>query len=175
MWKTHTFCYAKNIACTHNYLACSQLAWCLHSACTGLARRSHAPAVRFFGRKNIRARVLRLRSFSGRVWTKARVVTEVRIITEHSWAPYTSGSNGLAVASRNAKRPISRSNMSPPESGRLMWCLILAPFTLPFPLSLSLPLSLPCPSPSPSPSPFPAGGRHGKGEWGAQREAGAPW
>ena len=90
----------------------------MHGACTALAQVLHDALMPlrcvFSVDKNIRARVLRLRSFSGRVWTKARVVTEVRIITEHSWAPYTSGSNGLAVASRNAKRPISRSNMSPP-------------------------------------------------------------
>ena len=40
MWKTHTLCYAKNIACTRNYLACTQLAQCLHSACTALAQAS---------------------------------------------------------------------------------------------------------------------------------------
>jgi hypothetical protein len=40
MWKTHTFCYAKYIACTRNYLAWTQLAQCLHSAWTALAQAS---------------------------------------------------------------------------------------------------------------------------------------
>ena len=40
MRKTHTVCYANNIACTRNYLACTQLAQCLQSACRALAQAS---------------------------------------------------------------------------------------------------------------------------------------